>query len=68
VNDQLADKGFLVTTTDDLIQWARTRLADVDDVWPGLLRGGNDADASMPRYDVPSASALPRAPVHASRT
>ena len=24
VNDELADKGFLVTTTDDLIQWART--------------------------------------------
>ena len=24
INDQLADKGFLVTSTDDLIQWART--------------------------------------------
>ena len=24
VSDQLADKGFLVTSTDDLIQWART--------------------------------------------
>ena len=24
VNDQLADKGFLVTSTDDLIGWART--------------------------------------------
>jgi len=24
VNDQLADKGFLVTSTDDLIRWART--------------------------------------------
>ncbi len=24
MNDRLADKGFLVTTTDDLIQWART--------------------------------------------
>jgi NADH-quinone oxidoreductase subunit B len=24
LNDQLADKGFLITTTDDLIQWART--------------------------------------------
>jgi NADH-quinone oxidoreductase subunit B len=23
-NDQLADKGFIVTSTDDLIQWART--------------------------------------------
>ena len=24
VNAELADKGFLVTTTDDLINWART--------------------------------------------
>ena len=24
LNDQLGDKGFLITTTDDLIQWART--------------------------------------------
>ena len=24
VNDELADKGFLVTSTDDLITWART--------------------------------------------
>ena len=24
ISDELADKGFLVTTTDDLIQWART--------------------------------------------
>ena len=24
VNNELADKGFLVTTTDDLINWART--------------------------------------------
>ena len=24
INNQLADKGFLVTTTDDLINWART--------------------------------------------
>ena len=24
INDELADKGFLVTSTDDLINWART--------------------------------------------
>ena len=24
INDELADKGFLVTSTDDLIAWART--------------------------------------------
>ena len=24
LNDELADKGFLVTSTDDLINWART--------------------------------------------
>ena len=24
INDELADKGFLVTATDDLINWART--------------------------------------------
>ena len=24
INDELADKGFIVTATDDLINWART--------------------------------------------
>ncbi len=24
ISDQLADKGFFVTATDDIIQWART--------------------------------------------
>ena len=24
INDELADKGFIVTSTDDLINWART--------------------------------------------
>ena len=42
INDELADKGFLVTATDELINWARTGSLDVDDLRPGLLRGGDD--------------------------
>jgi hypothetical protein len=43
------------------------RLADVDDLWPGLLRGGDDAclDAALRRW---SASAPRRAPPRASPT
>ena len=44
INNELADKGFLVTSTDELINWAPHRLADVDDLWSRLLRRGNDAD------------------------
>jgi NADH-quinone oxidoreductase subunit B len=46
INSELADKGFLVTTTDDLITWARTgslmpmqfllRRRNDDGLWPTL--------------------------------
>ena len=58
-------QGFLVTTTDDLIQWARTGLADVDDVRPCLLRC-QMMQLSMPRSTL-SGSASRRAGVRVSR-
>ena len=51
VNNELSDKGFLVTTTDELINWARTGSL----MW---MTFGLDCcavemmQASMPRYDV----------------
>jgi NADH:ubiquinone oxidoreductase subunit B-like Fe-S oxidoreductase len=62
----LADKGFLVTSTDNLIQWARTGSL----MWMtfGLaccaVEMMHDVDAAL-RW---SGSASPRAPVRASRT
>src|SRR5712672_3154754 len=43
LNNELADKGFLLTSADNLIVWAH-RLADVDDFRARLLRGRDDAD------------------------
>ncbi len=43
INDQLADKGFLVTSTEDLIALGAHRLFDVDDLRACLLRRRNDA-------------------------
>ena len=40
---EMADKGFLVTTAEALVNWARTGSLDVDDVRAGLLRGRDDA-------------------------
>src|SRR4026209_2191619 len=51
VSSQLADKGFLVTTTDDLINWARTGSL----MWMtfGLACCAIEMmQASMPRYDL----------------
>ena len=51
VNAELADKGFLVTTTDDLINWARTGSL----MWMtfGLACCAVEMmQVSMPRYDV----------------
>ena len=51
VSDQLADKGFLVTTTDDLINWARTGSL----MWMtfGLACCAVEMmQASMPRWDL----------------
>ena len=51
INNELADKGFLVTTTDDLINWARTGSL----MWMtfGLACCAVEMmQASMPRYDI----------------
>ena len=60
LSDQLADKGFLVTTTDDLINWARTGSL----MWMtfGLACCAVEMmQASMPRYDVERFGFAPRA-------
>jgi NADH-quinone oxidoreductase subunit B len=60
ISDELADKGFLVTTTDDLIQWARTGSL----MWMsfGLACCAVEMmQVSMPRYDVERFGAAPRA-------
>ena len=44
LNAELADKGFLVTTADDLITWARTGSLMWMTFGLGLLRGRDDAD------------------------
>ncbi len=59
INDQLADKGFLVTTTDDLINWARTGSL----MWMtfGLACCAVEMmQVSMPRYDVERFGFAPR--------
>ena len=60
INDELADKGFLVTTTDDLINWARTGSL----MWMtfGLACCAVEMmQLSMPRYDVERFGFAPRA-------
>ena len=49
---EMADKGFLVTSSEALVNWARTGSADVDDVRSGLLCAVEMMQASMPRYDL----------------
>ena len=39
LNRELQDKGFLLTSTEDIINWARTGIAALDDIWSGLLCG-----------------------------
>ena len=59
VNDRLADKGFLVTTADELINWARTGSL----MWMtfGLACCAVEMmQASMPRYDVERFGFAPR--------
>jgi NADH-quinone oxidoreductase subunit B len=48
LNDELADKGFVVAQLDKLVNWARTGSL-WDDLRPGLLRGRDDAllDAAL---------------------
>ena len=60
MSDELADKGFIVTTTDDLINWARTGSL----MWMtfGLACCAVEMmQASMPRYDVERFGFAPRA-------
>ena len=48
-NAELADKGFFVTASDDLINWAH-RLADVDDIFGLACCAVEMMQASMPRW------------------
>ena len=60
VNNELADKGFLVTSTDELITWARTGSL----MWMtfGLACCAVEMmHTSMPRYDVERFGFAPRA-------
>ena len=60
INDELADKGFLVTSSDDLINWARTGSL----MWMtfGLACCAVEMmQISMPRYDVERFGFAPRA-------
>jgi NADH-quinone oxidoreductase subunit B len=60
ISNELADKGFLVTTTDDLVNWARTGSL----MWMtfGLACCAVEMmQASMPRYDVERFGFAPRA-------
>ena len=56
INNELADKGFLVTATDELINWARTGSL----MW--MTFGAVEMiQMSMPRYDVERFGLAPRA-------
>src|SRR6266446_5010634 len=60
LNDELADKGFLITATDDLITWARTGSL----MWMtfGLACCAVEMmQMSMPRYDAERFGFAPRA-------
>ena len=60
INAELADKGFLVTSTDDLINWARSGSL----MWMtfGLACCAVEMmHASMPRYDLERFGFAPRA-------
>ncbi|MEO1919181.1 MAG: NADH-quinone oxidoreductase subunit NuoB, partial [Paracoccaceae bacterium] len=59
-NDQLADKGFLLTTTEDIISWART--GSLHWMTFGLACCAVEMiHTSMPRYDLERFGTAPRA-------
>ena len=39
-----ADKGFITTSSENLINWARTELITLDDLWLSLLCCRDDAN------------------------
>lgn len=60
LNDELADKGFLLTTTDDVINWART--GSLHWMTFGLACCAVEMiHAAMPRYDLERFGMAPRA-------
>ena len=60
LNDELADKGFLVTATDDIITWARTGSLML--MTFGLACCAVEMiQAAMPRYDLERFGFAPRA-------
>src|SRR5215510_6710962 len=65
INDELADKGFLVTSTDDLISWART--GSLYWVSFGLACCAVEMmQVMMPRYDLERFGCFPRGSPRAS--
>ncbi len=66
INRELADKGFIVTSTEDLITWARTGSL----MWMtfGLACCAVEMMHCRCRATTPSASVSLRAPARASRT
>ncbi len=59
VNDELADKGFLVTSTEDLINWART--GSIMPMTFGLACCAVEMmQAFAPRYDIERFGIAPR--------
>ena len=60
MSDQLADKGFLLTTTDDIINWART--GSLHWMTFGLACCAVEMiHAATPRYDIERFGTAPRA-------
>ena len=60
LGEQLADKGFLLTTTDDIINWART--GSLHWMTFGLACCAIEMiHAAMPRYDLERFGTAPRA-------
>ena len=61
LNDQLQDKGFLITSTEDIINWART--GSLHWMTFGLACCAVEMmHTSMPRYDLERFGTAPRAP------